>query len=196
MAAHGELDRIGDHLARGQRGLHALMPHGDAVGDGDGAEFARRAVRRRHALLHRLRLAHQRNVARRSFVPTGGDADKGLMDLLTRETHGVVIGTMGSPGGTLGDVPAGQTRLIERLCVHLNARMRCKEKRVVPRHRYSLKSALVTGSRPRENLATYSGRALLVQTLISQSFMAQTGRKCRSPWYLGNRMKNLCKLEG
>ena len=43
MAAHGELDGIGDDLARGQRGLHALMPHGDAVGDGDGAEFARRA---------------------------------------------------------------------------------------------------------------------------------------------------------
>ena len=47
MAAHGELDGIGDDLARGQRGLHALMPHGDAVGDGDGAEFARRAVGRR-----------------------------------------------------------------------------------------------------------------------------------------------------
>ena len=44
MAAHGELDGIGDDLARRQRGLHALMPHGDAVGDGDGAEFARRAV--------------------------------------------------------------------------------------------------------------------------------------------------------
>ena len=44
MAAHGELDAIGDDLARRQRGLHALMPHGDAVGDGDGAEFARRAA--------------------------------------------------------------------------------------------------------------------------------------------------------
>ena len=44
MAAHGELDGIGDDLARRQRGLHALMAHGDAVGDGDGAEFARRAV--------------------------------------------------------------------------------------------------------------------------------------------------------
>ena len=46
MAAHSELDEIGDHLAGGQRGLHPLMPHGDAVGDGDGAELARRAIRR------------------------------------------------------------------------------------------------------------------------------------------------------
>src|SRR3990172_4058583 len=48
----------------GQRGLHALMPHGDAVGDGDGAEFAGRASGCRNALLHGLRLAHQRDVAR------------------------------------------------------------------------------------------------------------------------------------
>jgi hypothetical protein len=46
MAAHGELDRIGDDLARHQRRLHALVAHGDAVGDGDGAEFARRAAGR------------------------------------------------------------------------------------------------------------------------------------------------------
>ena len=76
------------------------------------------------------------------------------MDLLTRQTHGVVIGTMGSPGGTLGNVPAGQTRLIERLCVHLNCPDEVQEKPVVPRHRYSLKSASVSGSRPRGNLAT------------------------------------------
>ena len=54
MAAHGELDAIGDDLARRQRGLHALMPHGDAVGDGDGAEFARRAARRRQRPASRL----------------------------------------------------------------------------------------------------------------------------------------------
>ena len=37
VAAHGELDRIGDHLAADQGRLHALVAHGDAVGDGDGA---------------------------------------------------------------------------------------------------------------------------------------------------------------
>ena len=33
VAAHGELDRVGDPIARGQRGLHALVAQGDAVGD-------------------------------------------------------------------------------------------------------------------------------------------------------------------
>ena len=71
------------------------------------------------ALLHRLRLAHQRDVARGRLVPAGGDADEGLVDLLARQTHGVIIGAMGRAGGTLGDVPARQTRLIERLGVHV-----------------------------------------------------------------------------
>ncbi len=53
VAAHGQLDGIGDDLAADQRGLHALVAHGDAVGDGDGAELARRAVGGRDALLHR-----------------------------------------------------------------------------------------------------------------------------------------------
>ena len=44
VAAHGELDRIGDHLAADQGRLHALVAHGDAVGHGDGGELARRAA--------------------------------------------------------------------------------------------------------------------------------------------------------
>ena len=78
MAAHGELDRIGDDLARDQRGLHALMAHRDAVGDGDGGEFARRAAGCRDALLGRLGLARQRDVAGRRLVPGGDDADDRL----------------------------------------------------------------------------------------------------------------------
>ena len=82
MAAHGQLDRVGDHLARRQRRLHALVAHGDAVGHGDGAELARRAAGRRDALLDRLGLAHQRDVAGRGLVPAGRDADERLVDLL------------------------------------------------------------------------------------------------------------------
>ena len=44
MAAHRELDRVGDDLAADQRGLHPGMAHGDAVGHGDGGELARRAA--------------------------------------------------------------------------------------------------------------------------------------------------------
>jgi len=39
------------------------MAHGDAIGHRDGAEFARRAARRSNAFLHRLGLAHKRDVA-------------------------------------------------------------------------------------------------------------------------------------
>ena len=35
VAAADQLDRVGDHLAGDERGLHALGAHRDAVGDGD-----------------------------------------------------------------------------------------------------------------------------------------------------------------
>ena len=108
MATHREFDRIGDHLARGQRGLHASMAHGDAVGDGYGAEFARRTADRGNPLLDRLRLAHQRNVARRGFVPAGGHAHKGLVDLLGRKPHGVIKRAMRGAVRPFGGVPARQ----------------------------------------------------------------------------------------
>ena len=82
MAAHGELDGIGDAFARDQRGLHALVAHGDAVGHGDGAEFARRAAGGGNAALDGLGLAHQRDVAGCGLVPAGGNADERLVDLL------------------------------------------------------------------------------------------------------------------
>ncbi len=47
----------------------------------DGAEFARGAVGGGDALLDGLGLAHQRNIAGGGFVPAGGDADEGLVDL-------------------------------------------------------------------------------------------------------------------
>ena len=44
--------------------------------------------------LHRLGLAHQRDVAGRGLVPAGGDADEGLVDLLGGEPHRIVIGAV------------------------------------------------------------------------------------------------------
>ena len=76
VAAHGELDRIGDHLAADQRRLHALVAHGDAVGDGDRGELARRAAGLGHAALDRLRLPAQRDVAGRRLVPGRHHADE------------------------------------------------------------------------------------------------------------------------
>ena len=69
-------------------------------------------------LLHHLSLTHERNVAGGGLVPAGSDADEGLMDLLAREPHRVIVGALRSALGTLGHVPAGQLRLEVGLRVH------------------------------------------------------------------------------
>ena len=120
VAAHGELDRIGDHLARHQRGLHALVAHGNAVGHRDGDELARRPGGGGNAPLYGLRLAHQGDVAGRRLVPAGSHPDEGLMDLLGRETHRIVIRAVRRPLGPLRHVPAGQLPLIDNTRFHSN----------------------------------------------------------------------------
>ena len=50
------------------------------------------------ALLDRLGLAHQRDIAGRGLVPAGGDADEGLVDLLGGQPHRVIEGAVRAPG--------------------------------------------------------------------------------------------------
>ena len=83
------------------------MPHGDAVGDGDGAEFARRSAGDGDAMLDRLRLPHQGDIARRGLVPAGRNADERLMNLLPRQPHRVIERAVRCPFGALGGVTAG-----------------------------------------------------------------------------------------
>ena len=118
MAAHGEFDAVGDHLARRQRRLHAGVAHRDTVGDGDGAELSRRRADGGNAPLHDLRLAHQRDVAGSRLVPAGRHSYERLMDLLGSQAHRVVEGPMGRPVGPLGGVPAWQPRFQIGLRVH------------------------------------------------------------------------------
>src|SRR5215216_5390101 len=94
------------------------MAHGDAVGDRNGAEFAGGAAGGRDALLDRLRLAHQRDIAGRGLVPAGRDADEGLVDLLSRQTHRIEIGPMGGALRPLRHVTARQSLLDVGLGVH------------------------------------------------------------------------------
>jgi hypothetical protein len=88
------------------------MPHGDAVGDGDGGELARRAARRRDAAFGGLRLARERNVAGRGLVPRRRDADDRLLQLLFGDAHGIEHRTMRRALGTDRDMPARQLRLV------------------------------------------------------------------------------------
>src|SRR5207302_3773115 len=94
VAAYGELNRVGNHLARGQGGFHAFVTHGNAVGHRYGAELARSTAGRGNTLLDRLGLAHERDIAGRSLVPAAGHPDKRLMDLLAGEPHRIIVGAM------------------------------------------------------------------------------------------------------
>ncbi len=116
MAAHRQLDGIRDHFARNERGFHPLMAHRDAVGHGDGAEFARRAAGFLHAALGRLRLAHQRDVAGGGFVPARGDAHERLVDFGLRQPHRIEVGPVRCPVRPLGDMAGGKLGFVE--CCH------------------------------------------------------------------------------
>ena len=89
------------------------MAHRDAVCDGYGGKFARRAVGRLHADLGCLRLAVQGDVAGRGLVPAGRNPDEGLVNFLLRHAHGIIIAAMRCAGRTLGHMAAGEFRLVE-----------------------------------------------------------------------------------
>src|SRR3982074_2906000 len=118
MAPDRQFDGVGDAFARWQRRAHAVMAHGDAVGHGDGAEFARSAACGGNALLDRLGLPHQRDVAGRGLVPARRHADERLVDLLGGEPHGIEIGAMRRPFRALRHMTARQSLLDVGLGVH------------------------------------------------------------------------------
>ena len=104
VAAGGQLDRVGDHLAADQRGLHPLRPHRDPVGDRDRVELHRRAAGGADALLDVLGEAAQVEVAGHRLDPGVGDADR-------RPAEGVVVEAdplhVGAGGGAVGAVEDG-----------------------------------------------------------------------------------------
>ena len=76
-----QLDRVGDDLARDQRGAHPLAAHRDPVGDHDGVELDRRAPRRADAFLHLVAQRAQVNVARRDVAPRVRERDERLVQV-------------------------------------------------------------------------------------------------------------------
>ena len=76
VPAGHQLDRVGDHLATDQRGLHPLSPHRHPVGDGDGVELHRRSAGREHTLLDVLGQGAQPEVAGHRLGPGVGDPDR------------------------------------------------------------------------------------------------------------------------
>ncbi len=82
MGHHHQLRGVGDDLAADQGGLHPLVAHGDAVGDGDGGELAGGAAGALHALLDAVGQAVQVDVAGGGLVPGAAHRDEGLLDVL------------------------------------------------------------------------------------------------------------------
>ncbi len=118
MPAHRQLHGIRNRIARGERGPHPLVPHGDAVGDGDRGELTRGAAALLDALFHHLRLPVQRDVAGGRLVPAGRHAHPGLVNLFLGDAHGVEIAAVRRARRAFGDMAAGKLRLVETLGGH------------------------------------------------------------------------------
>ena len=106
VAAGDQLDRVGDHLAADQRGLHALGAHRDAVGDRDGVELHRGAAGGADALLDLLGQAAQVEVAGHRLGPGVGDADDRPLQGLVVEADALQVGARLRPVRAVEDDPA------------------------------------------------------------------------------------------
>ena len=102
VAAHHGLDAVGNDLARQQREFHALVLHGDAVGDRDGAEFPRRAAGFGDAALGEFRLAGEAHVAGRHLPFRRHHADHRPGDRRAVQPHRPHEGAVGDPVEAVG----------------------------------------------------------------------------------------------
>ncbi len=102
LGVHDGLDRIGDDLTTHQGRPHALVAHGDAVGDRDGDELDGIGARLTDPLLRSFGESVQWHVARGDLVPRGADPDLGLAPVIVghanRPQHGPGRGTLGTVG--------------------------------------------------------------------------------------------------
>ena len=122
VAAGDELDRVGDHLARDERGAHSLGSHRDAVRDRDRVELHRRPAGRADARLHVLRQLALVEVARHRLDPGRGDADERPREVVVGEPdplqHRARRGALGAVGER-GAAPLGRVgRAVVRVGAH------------------------------------------------------------------------------
>ena len=106
VSARDELDRVGDHLARDERGAHPHGAHRDPVRDRDRVELHRRAAGVADPALHVLGERALVEVARHRLDPRGRDADQRAREVLVGEAgalqhraRGGAVGAVGERGG-------------------------------------------------------------------------------------------------
>ena len=103
VAAGHQLDRVGDHLAADQRGLHPLGAHRHPVGDGDGVELHRRAAGGADALFDVLGQAAQVEVAGHRLGPGVGDPDRRPAERVVVEADALHVGARVGAVGAVED---------------------------------------------------------------------------------------------
>ena len=99
---HG-LDAVGDQLARRQRKLHPVVPHGDAVVDTDRVEQKRHAAGGPHALLHVIADSLKMDVARDDVDVAVADRDERLVPVAFAHAGRPEQASMGCAGIPLLD---------------------------------------------------------------------------------------------
>ena len=98
VGADHRLDRVGDQLAAGQRELHPLVAHGDAVVDADGVEDERHAARLADALLDELADLVEVDVAGDDVDVAVADGDERFVEIVVRQSGGAEQASMGGAG--------------------------------------------------------------------------------------------------
>ena len=103
VAARDQLDRVGDHLAAHQRGLHALGAHRDPVADRDRVELHRRSAGRADAGADVVGQTAQVEVARHRVGPGVGDQNQRLFEVFVGQTDGFEVRTRCGPVASIDD---------------------------------------------------------------------------------------------
>ena len=98
-----ELDRVGDQLARDERGAHPGGAHRDPVGDRDRVQLHRRAAGGTDALLDLRGEDPVVEVAGHRLDPRVRDADDRLGEILGGVADPVQVGARGGALGALGE---------------------------------------------------------------------------------------------
>ena len=101
MTLHGDLEAVGDGLARDEAVVHAVVVHGDAVADADGRDLDGHAAGHVDAGLHSLGDLVEVVVAGDDVVAGVEDGDERALHLLVGEAIGLQEAPVRSAGKAL-----------------------------------------------------------------------------------------------
>src|SRR5699024_9742419 len=102
---HHRLHAVGDDLAGDEGEVHALVSHGDTVGDGDGAELQWISPAGVHPVLRAVREPVQGEVAGGDLVTGGGDTDLRFAPIRIVHPHGAQHAASRGGFDAVGDLP-------------------------------------------------------------------------------------------